>query len=86
MSGREAMMSISLRQLSAMADIADALASEMRELIVLRQIVAAQSAKQLQTANPTCVPHQASKSHPKPISRIARAKSGSRSPVSVDPR
>jgi hypothetical protein len=39
-------MSISLRQLSAMADIAEALAAEMRELIALREIVAIRSADQ----------------------------------------
>lgn len=47
-------MSISLRQLSAMADIAETLASEMRELIALRAIVAIRSAEQARGLTVEC--------------------------------
>lgn len=47
-------MSISLKQLSAMADIAETLATEMRELIALREIVATRSAEQLRDRAPEC--------------------------------
>jgi len=83
-------MSISLKQLSAMAGIAETLAAEMRELIALREIVAAQSARRLRAAGPICGSHRSPKLVPKPASRVLRANSGPARPPesteSADPR
>ncbi|KAA0072952.1 hypothetical protein [Tardiphaga sp. P9-11] len=40
-------MSISLKQLTAMADIAESLAMEMRQLIALREFIASRSVENL---------------------------------------
>jgi hypothetical protein len=77
-------MSMSLTQLTAMVDTAEALAIEMRELIALRQIVASQSAERSRTiASKTC-PRLNLKSHSKPTNHVLRTKVGAaRSPVSA---
>ncbi len=69
-------MSISLKQLTAMVDIAEALAIEMRELIALRQIVASQSAGQSQTVASRICPRLSLKPHSKPASHMLRTKVG----------
>ncbi len=76
-------MSISLKQLTAMVDIAETLAIEMRELIALREIVASQTAGQSRTMDSGISPQLCLKPHSKQASHILRTKVGpSRSPAS----
>lgn len=77
-------MSISLKQLTAMVDIAETLAIEMRELIALRQIVANRAAAQSRTVTARPCPPLNLDSQSRSPARIPRAKvAPARPPASI---
>jgi hypothetical protein len=78
-------MTVSLKQLTAMAHIAEELAKEMRELIALRKIIAGQSVEHLIAAPPRSASRPRTKGIPNPTARrypCIKARSA-RSPASV---
>lgn len=67
-------MSISLKQLTAMVDIAEALAIEMRELIALRKIIASQSVKRSRMITSKSARHSPAKPSSKFTGHVHRTK------------
>jgi hypothetical protein len=77
-------MSVSLKQLTAMADIAESLAMEMRELIALRKVIADQSVEHLMAAPSRSTPRPRKDLPNSAIRRTAHASARTaRLPVSV---
>lgn len=72
-------MSVSLKQLSAMVDIVESLATEMRALIALRQILASESVRHL-ARDTAAAARPSSRDHCKSAGRIARIRPRSSRP------